>query len=131
MMHSKLKITARWFVFAWFFIGGTAHFVYPEPFLRIMPPYIPYHLACVYISGFFELLGAFGLWIKPVRVWAGYGLMLLTAIVTLANVHMFQHPDLFPSIPYWLLIVRFPVQGLLIYLIWWVSQESSPTQPTT
>ena len=73
MTKNRLKLSARWFVFSWFFIGGLAHFANPEPFLRIMPPYIPFHLACVYVSGFFELLGAFGLWVKPVRVWAGYG----------------------------------------------------------
>lgn len=98
------------------------HFANPEPFLRIMPPYIPYHLACVYISGAFELLGAFGLWQKGLRNQAGYGLMLLTAIVTLANIQMFQHPELFPNVPYWLLIVRFPVQAGLIWLIWWCSR---------
>ena len=131
----KLKLAARWFVFAWFLIGGIAHFANPEPFLRIMPPYIPFHLACVYVSGFFELLGAFGLWFKPIKGYsirqlAGYGLMLLTAIVTLANVQMFQHPDLFPSIPYWVLVIRFPVQGLLIWLIWWASREDTAASPS-
>ena len=118
----RSKIAVRLFVTAWFVIGGLAHFAYPEPFLRIMPPYIPYHLVCVYISGALELLGALGLWVKPVRSIAGYGLMALTTVVTLANVHMLQHPNLFPSIPYWLLIVRFPVQVALIWLIWWCSQ---------
>lgn len=116
------KTAARLFVTFWFVIGGMTHFAYPEQFLRIMPPYIPFHLAIVYISGALELLGALGLWIKPVRTLAGYGLMALTAAVTLANVHMFQHPDLFPSIPYWLLVVRFPVQVALIWLIWWCSR---------
>jgi uncharacterized membrane protein len=120
--YYRSKIAARLFVTAWFVIGGVMHFINPEPFLRIMPPYIPFHLACVYISGALELLGAIGLWIKSVRSLAGYGLMALTAAVTLANVHMFQHPDLFPSIPYWLLIVRFPVQVALIWLTWWCSR---------
>ncbi|MES2546349.1 MAG: DoxX family protein [Pseudomonadota bacterium] len=116
------KLTARVFVTTWFVIGGIAHLIHPEPFLRIMPPYIPYHLACVYISGAFELMGAAGLWIKPLRSLAGYGLMALTAIVTVANVHMYQHPELFPNIPEWLLLARFPVQIALIWLIWWCSR---------
>ena len=120
--HYHGKIAARLFVTVWFVIGGLAHFAYSELFLRIMPSYIPYHLACVYISGAFELLGAIGLQVKPARGLAGYGLMVLTTVVTLANVHMFQHPDLFPSIPYWLLVVRFPVQAVLIWLIWWCSR---------
>lgn len=121
----RWKLAARLFVFTWFFIGGIAHFAMPEPFLRIMPPYVPFHLACVYISGAFELLGAFALWIKPLRSLAGYGLILLTVIVTLANVQMYQRPDLFPSIPEWALIIRFPVQALLIWLIWWCTRPDS------
>ena len=126
LANSRWKITARVFVTIWFVIGGVMHFANPEPFLRIMPPYIPYHLACVYISGAFELLGAICLWVKPLRSLAGYGLMALTVIVTLANVHMYQHPELFPSIPEWLLLARFPVQAALIWLIWWCSRPIPP-----
>lgn len=119
---NKLKIAARILVTAWFIIGGIMHFANPEPFLRMMPSYIPYHLACIYISGALELLGAIGLWIKPVRSLAGYGLMTLTAILTLANIYMAQHANLFPGIPEWLLILRLPVQAVLIWLIWWCSR---------
>ena len=125
-INNRWKLAARVFVTIWFAIGGIMHFANPEPFLRIMPPYIPYHLACVYISGAFELLGAIGLWVKALRSLAGYGLMALTIIVTLANVHMYQHPELFPSIPEWLLLVRFPVQAALIWLIWWCSRANEP-----
>ena len=125
--NNRWKLAARVFVTIWFVIGGVMHFANPEPFLRIMPPYIPYHLACVYISGALELLGAFGLWVKPLRSLAGYGLMALTVVVTLANVHMYQHPELFPSIPEWLLLARFPIQAALIWLIWWCSRQNKPS----
>ena len=125
--NNRWKLAARVFVTIWFAIGGVMHFANPEPFLRIMPPYIPYHLACVYISGAFELLGVIGLWVKPLRSLAGYGLMALTEVVTLANVHMYQHPELFHSIPEWLLLARFPVQAALIWLIWWRSRPNEPS----
>lgn len=112
------RLTGRLFVFTWFFIGGICHFTIVEPFMRIMPTYVPFPLAVVYISGAFELLGAIGIMIPRWRSLAGYGLMLLTAAVTLANVNMYQHPELFPSIPHWLLVVRLPVQALLIFIIW-------------
>ena len=35
---------------------GVQHFLDPEYFLNIMPPFLPYHLELVYISGFFEIL---------------------------------------------------------------------------
>lgn len=125
MLIKKWELAARLFIFTWFFVGGITHLVIPEPFLRIMPPYIPFHLACVYISGALELLGALAIWYKPIRSFAGYGLMLLVAIVTLANIHMYQHPELFPGIPHWILLVRFPVQAMLIWLIWWATRPDS------
>ena len=116
------RYLARLFVFAWFFIGGIMHFARPNLFLRIVPPYIPFPLAAVYISGFFELLGAIGLWVKTTRSLAGYGLMLLTIAVTPANIYMLQHADLFSAVPRWALIARLPIQLLLIWLIWWCSR---------
>ena len=114
---------ARLFVFAWFFIGGIMHFARPDLFLRIVPPYIPYALAAVYISGAFELLGAIGLWVKQIRSLAGYGLMLLTVAVTPANIYMLQQADVFSEIPLWALVARLPFQLLLIWLIWWCSRS--------
>ena len=125
----KLKFSGRYlalvFVFAWFFVGGIMHFAKPDLFLKIVPPYIPFPLAAVYISGAFELLGAIGLWLKPTRSLAGYGLMLLTVAVTPANIYMLQQADVFSELPYWALVVRLPFQLLLIWLIWWCTRLES------
>lgn len=59
---------------------------------------------------------------KSLRSIAGYGLILLTLAVSLANIHMFQHPELFTNIPEWALFIRLPMQGLLIWMIWWASR---------
>ena len=122
----KLEFNGRYlalvFVFAWFLIGGVMHFAKPDLFTKIVPPYIPFPLAAVYISGAFELLGAIGLWLKTTRSLAGYGLMLLTIAVTPANIYMLQHADVFTEVPYWALVARLPFQLLLIWLIWWCSR---------
>jgi uncharacterized membrane protein len=108
------------FVFLWFFIGGIAHFVATDLEMTIMPPSIPWPRAAVLVSGIFELLGAMGLLIPRCRAAAGCGLFLLTLAVTPANVYMLEHADLF-KIPYWLLVVRMPVQAALLALIAWSS----------
>lgn len=124
---NKTQFSGRYFaglfVFAWFFIGGMMHFARPDLFLRIVPPYIPYALTAVYISGAFELLGAIGLSIKQLRRLAGYGLMLLTVCVTPANIYMLQHAEVFSSVPLWMLIARLPFQLFLLWLIWWCSRN--------
>jgi uncharacterized membrane protein len=112
-------------VFVWFFAGGISHFVRPEFFLQIMPPYVPAPHAAVYISGTFEILFALGIVPAATRQWSGNLLLLLTVAVTPANVHMWLHPELFPDMSPAFLSGRLVVQVLLLVLIWW----STRTQP--
>jgi uncharacterized membrane protein len=117
------KKAAIIFVFIWFFAGGIGHFVNPGFFIRIVPPYIPYPDAAVYVSGLFELAGAIGLLLGYWRRLAGIGLFLLTLCVTPANVHMWLHPELFPLLPEpalsAVLTLRLLVQAFLLFCIWW------------
>jgi uncharacterized membrane protein len=109
------------FVFAWFFIGGFAHFAFTELEMRIVPPFIPWPRAAVLVSGGFELLGAIGLLVLPLRRAAAWGLFALTLAVTPAHIYMLQNPGLFPSVPYWALILRLPLQAMLLALIAWLA----------
>ena len=120
---------AKWggvgFVFLWFFLGGIAHFVLTDTEMRIMPPYVPWPRMMVWVSGVIEMLGAAGLLLPATRRWAGIGLFALTIAVTPANIYMLQRSDLF-QIPYWLLIIRLPVQAGLLALIVWSSGMIRP-----
>lgn len=111
------------FIFVYFLAGGIGHFVAADYFVKIIPPDWPLRVQAVYISGFFELLGAAALLHGRLRRAAGIGLMLLTVAVTPANVYMWLHPELFPQIPEILLALRLPLQLLLLVCIWWVSSE--------
>jgi uncharacterized membrane protein len=108
----------RAIVSLWFLIGGIAHFVVTEAEVGLVPPYIPWPLAAVRVSGIFELLGAAGLLVLRTRRAAGIGLFVLTICVTPVHVYMLQRPELFP-IPYWALVLRLPLQVALLALIAW------------
>lgn len=112
-------------VFGWFFFGGIGHFVATKFFVSIVPPYIPNPQMMVYVSGVFELLGAFGILLSVTRRLAGLGLFVLTLCVTPANVHMWLHPDLFPDLPAWTYSVRLVIQVLFLACIWWSTQMKS------
>ena len=115
----RWRLAALAFVFFWFAIGGVAHFVAPDGFLRIVPPWVPAPFAVVLISGAFELLGAMGILWRKTRRAAGIGLVLLTLAVTPANVWMLQRHTDWPGIPVWLLIARLVLQAALLVLIVW------------
>ena len=109
-------------VFAWFLIGGIAHFALTANEIRIVPPWVPWPRAAVLLSGVFELLGAAGLLWRPTRRAAGWGLFALTLAVTPAHFYMLQRPELFPSVPYWALLARLPLQVALLALIVWCTK---------
>jgi uncharacterized membrane protein len=135
MQSLRASRAALAFVFLWFFLGGIAHFVFTEAEMRIVPPYIPWPRGAVLVSGVFELLGAVGLLWPPTRRAAAWGLFALTLAVTPAHIYMLQQPGLFPSVPYWALILRLPLQVALLVLIAWVALRpvdlSPPAAPSS
>ena len=111
-----MKRASLAFVFIWFAIGGIAHFAMTDLEMRIVPPWIPWPRGVVWVSGAFELLGAAALLMPAARRAAGVGLFLLTIAVTPANIYMMQHAEKF-GIPYWLLVLRLPMQAALLAMI--------------
>jgi len=110
-----------------FAAAGTAHFVWPEPFVRIVPPYLPAPRTLVYGSGAAELLGAIGILVPGLRGYAGWGLLLLLLAVFPANVHMALHPAEFERIPAWVLYLRLPLQFVLMGWIYWALGLGAPS----
>ncbi|BDI29603.1 membrane protein [Capsulimonas corticalis] len=104
---------------------GCLHFLHPEPFISIVPSYLPAHRALVLISGFFEALGGLGLLVPRVRRAAAVGLIALYLAVFPANVFMATHHvpingQHFSSLLLWL---RLPLQFVLIAWAWWVRRD--------
>jgi uncharacterized membrane protein len=58
-------------------VADTLHWVIPDPFVKIVPSFLPYPLALVYISGVFEILGGIGLLVPIVSQAAAWGLIAL------------------------------------------------------
>ena len=52
----RLKRVLKWLLGLLFILAGINHFVRPGFYVAIMPPYLPWHLELVYLSGLFEVL---------------------------------------------------------------------------
>lgn len=113
---------------AWFLVGGAAHFFATDFFVRIMPPWVPEPRAVVLWSGVLELLLAAALFSPRLRPWAGWALIAVIFAVSFANVHMWQHPELFPEAPHWVYTARLVLQVGLVWVVWFgtrVPQEQN------
>lgn len=109
-----LKLLSKYLFGLLFVLTGLYHFVNPAFYLRMMPPFLPWHLFLVYLSGFCEAaLGLLLLFPKYTRR-AAWGLIALLVAVFPANLYMAFNPQLFPGIPPVALWLRLPLQALLI-----------------
>ena len=108
----------RFFLFllsAFFTYAGFHHLLAPDFYVSIMPPWVPAHLALVYISGVFEIMGGIGVLIPRFRALAGLGLVALLVAVYPANLYMAFNPEMFPDIPVTALYVRLVLQFVAFY----------------
>lgn len=105
-----------WPLAAFFVFGGVMHFLKPGFYLRIMPPYLPYHRELVYVSGVAEIAGGVGAGVPALRRPARWGLVALLLAVFPANVHAALNPETVGGGPLatTLAWVRLPVQGLFV-----------------
>ena len=113
-------------VFAFLFIAaGITHFAAPDFYLKIMPPYIPFHRFCVIFSGVIEILLGIMLLVPRTRKLAGWGLIALLIAVFPANLYVYQHQEKF-SLPAIAHLIRLPLQGVLILWAFAYTRETSP-----
>ena len=111
-----------------FIAAGANHFRSPALYTQIMPPYLPFPLALVYISGVAEIAGGVGAAIPHTRRAAGWGLLALLLAVFPANIYMATNrvvPGDY-SIPDALLWARLPLQFALMFWVW-----SATLRPTS
>lgn len=109
---------------------GILHFAVSDPFVKMMPPYLPHHLELVYISGFFEILGGIGLLVPFVSQAAAWGLILLFIAVFPANINMAVNNIDLSGIPDSSLLrwARLPLQAVLIAWAWQYTKPANPKE---
>jgi uncharacterized membrane protein len=103
-----------------FMLSGILHFVLPQAYLRIMPPYLPSPSLLVDISGVAEMLGGVGLLVPFTRHLAAWGLVALLIAVLPANIYTATAHLPLPGLAgqSWVQWLRIPLQIPLVYWAW-------------
>jgi uncharacterized membrane protein len=116
---------------AFYIAAGVNHFLSPDFYVAIMPPYLPWHLELVYLSGIAEIVCGVGLLIPRTRVLAAWATIALLIAIFPANLHVALN-DLplagrseGAGIWNW---VRLPFQLVLIAWAWWYTRDDGPAR---
>jgi uncharacterized membrane protein len=114
----------RWLLGVLFVGAGVNHFLRPDFYVAIMPPYLPWHLELVYSSGVCEVGLGVLLLVRRWSVAAAWGLIALLVAVFPANLHMALNATAYPAFSPALLWFRLPLQGVLIAWAYWFTRKS-------
>jgi len=112
------KAISKYVLAIFMIVAGTMHFMNPEFFLKIMPPYLPLHHELVLLSGVCEAMLGILLLIPRCSRWAAWGIVALLIAVFPANLYLYQHQDILPASPL-VHLLRLPLQGVFVLWAYW------------
>ena len=118
----SFKLITIYLMSVFYISTGIKHFTDVDWFMKIMPPYLPYHKELVYLSGVFEIILGIILIFEKTRFLAGWGLILLLIAVFPANIYLAQTNgaamNISPALAWW----RLPFQAVFIAIAYWHSK---------
>ena len=121
-----LDFILRGFLFLVFFSTGLGHFLETDFYLKMMPPYIPFHLGIVLVTGFCECLMAIFIIIPETKKYSARFMVVFLISYLPAVFHMLTNMSAFPEISSQLLIFSVPAHILTIVMSWYLSGWHSP-----
>jgi uncharacterized membrane protein len=107
---------------------GLGHFIKTSQMTQMLPSWVPIRVPLIYITGVFELLAAVAILMTPLTRPVGVALCIFLLLILPSNVYAaFQRVDFggHGAGPIYLL-VRIPLQFLLIGWIYWFAVRQSP-----
>jgi uncharacterized membrane protein len=121
-LTERLRRAALWALCLFFVVAGINHFVNPDFYLAMMPPWVPLHREAVWLSGVLEVAGGLAVLAPRARAMAGWALVALLVAIFPANLHMAVNPELYPDFGATVLWARLPFQALFIAWAWWATR---------
>ena len=122
---TTFKTIVRVLFAAFFVVAGVTHFTNRDFFTSIVPPYLPSPVMLVYVSGVAEIVLGVMLLVPATTRIAAWGLIALLIAVFPANLHMAMNPQLYPGTPLAALLIRLPVQGVMVAVAYWFTRRAA------
>ncbi len=116
-MKRYLLLLAKVLFATLFIFAGVMHFANEGFFMKIMPPYLPWHRELVHLSGIAEIILGVALLIPRFQRLAAWGIIALLITVFPANIHVYLNQQIIPA-PGWVHTFRLLLQGVLIAWAW-------------
>lgn len=126
----QIKVLSKILLAAFLTFAGIMHFARPEFFLKIMPPYLPFPMELVLISGAFEIILGVSLWIPRFSRVAAWGVIALMFAVFPANIYLYQHQEILPAPPF-IHLLRLPMQAVFILWAYWHTRPDHEKLPAS
>ncbi|MFT6850365.1 MAG: putative membrane protein [Sphingobacteriales bacterium] len=113
-----IKLISLYLMAGLYMAAGINHFVNPKLYLRIIPRILPNPKMINILSGLAEIILAIGLLIPATRIYSAWGIIILLILIFPANIYHLTSAKLGVGLPIWILWLRLPMQGLLIWWAW-------------
>jgi uncharacterized membrane protein len=113
----SLYVMAAIYVFA-----GLNHFINPRFYISIMPKFFPMPNLLNQISGIAEIILGIGLLFTASRQLSAYLIIAMLVVFFAVHIPHLITPPKMANGKYWVLILRIPIQFLLIYWAYIVSK---------
>ena len=119
------RAIGRWALIIIYLTAGMLHIAYPQPFMRIVPEWMPMHYLTVVLTGVAEIAGAIGLISPRFRRAAGIGLALYALCVWPANIkHAIDDLGSGTGLSIWYHAPRQLLQPIIIWWALWVGRAT-------
>jgi len=82
----NVPLAARIALSAMLLFTAMAHFAFTKGMVMMVPNFIPYKPAVVYLTGIIEMTAAIGLLLPGLRIWTGWLLILFFILILPANI---------------------------------------------
>ncbi|HMO32017.1 MAG TPA: hypothetical protein PKE63_12230 [Lacibacter sp.] len=119
----RFRKPALYLLAGFYVVAGLNHFVNPDFYLPLIPPWLPAHTAINFLSGIAEVLLGIALLPLVTRRLAGYGILLLLLFFIPAHIHFIRLGGCVSDglcVPAWIAWVRLlVVHPLLLLWAWW------------